>query len=118
MRFLRIFLVVIQIGLLMLGLVFAFFSRNLPDIEIITEIKLTNPMRVYTKDKKLIGQFGTEKREIIKTNGYQIIRCSYAYLVIFIFYFLLPRAGAGAGLIRRSNNGKMINWGKNNSIIS
>jgi len=66
MRFLRIFLVVIQIGLLMLGLVFAFFSRNLPDIEIITEIKLTNPMRVYTKDKKLIGQFGTEKREIIK----------------------------------------------------
>jgi len=66
MRFLRIFLVLIQIGLLMLGLVFTFFSRDLPNIEIITEIKLTNPMRVYTKDEKLIGQFGTEKREIIR----------------------------------------------------
>ena len=66
MRFLRIFLVLIQAGLLILGLIFTFFSRDLPDIEIITEIKLTNPMRVYTKDEKLIGQFGTEKREIIK----------------------------------------------------
>ena len=66
MRFLRIFLVVMQTGLLVLGLIFTFFSRDLPDIEIITEIKLTNPMRVYTKDEKLIGQFGTEKREIIK----------------------------------------------------
>ena len=63
MRFLRIFLVFMQTGLLVLGLIFTFFSRNLPDIEIITEIKLTNPMRVYTKDEKLIGQFGTEKRE-------------------------------------------------------
>ena len=59
MRFLRIFLVFMQTGLLVLGLIFTFFSRNLPDIEIITEIKLTNPMRVYTKDEKLIGQFGT-----------------------------------------------------------
>jgi len=66
MRFLRIFLVFMQTGLLVLGLIFTFFSRGLPDIEIITEIKLTNPMRVYTKDEKLIGQFGTEKREIIK----------------------------------------------------
>ena len=52
MRFLRIFLVLIQAGLLILGLIFTFFSRDLPDIEIITEIKLTNPMRVYTKDEK------------------------------------------------------------------
>lgn len=66
MRFLRIFLVFTQTALIILGLIFAFFSRDLPDIETITEIKLTNPMRVYTKDEKLIGQFGTEKREIIK----------------------------------------------------
>ena len=66
MRFLRILLVIAQFGLAVLGFIVILFSRNLPDIDIITEIKLTNPMRIYTADNKLIGQFGTEKREIIK----------------------------------------------------
>lgn len=41
------------------------FSKDLPKIETITEIKLTNPMRIYSEDNQLIGLFGTEKRQIV-----------------------------------------------------
>ena len=46
-------------------MVYLIFSKDLPKIETITEIKLTNPMRIYSADNKLIGLFGTEKRQIV-----------------------------------------------------
>ena len=50
---------------MMTGLIYLIFSKDLPKIETITEIKLTNPMRIYSEDNQLIGLFGTEKRQIV-----------------------------------------------------
>ena len=50
---------------MMIGVVYLLFSKDLPKIETITEIKLTNPMRIYSSDNQLIGLFGTEKRQIV-----------------------------------------------------
>ena len=62
---LRPLLIFIQAFLILVGTIFLIFSRDLPSIQTITEIKLTDPMRIYTKDEKLIGIFGSEKRQII-----------------------------------------------------
>ena len=62
---LRPLLILLQIFFILIGALYLSFSRDLPSVETITEIKLTNPMRIYTKDEKLIGLFGSEKRKII-----------------------------------------------------
>ena len=65
MPILRILLVLLQFIFMMTGLIYLIFSKDLPKIETITEIKLTNPMRIYSADNQLIGLFGTEKRQIV-----------------------------------------------------
>ena len=65
MSILRICLVLLQFVFMVIGLVYLIFSKDLPKIETITEIKLTNPMRIYSADEQLIGLFGTEKRQIV-----------------------------------------------------
>ena len=65
MPILRISLVLLQFIFMMTGLIYLIFSKDLPKIETITEIKLTNPMRIYSEDNQLIGLFGTEKRQIV-----------------------------------------------------
>nr|WP_241505920.1 penicillin-binding protein 1A [Parahaliea mediterranea] len=37
-------------------------SPNLPDVETLRDVKLQTPMRVYTREGDLIGQFGEQKR--------------------------------------------------------
>lgn len=37
-------------------------SPGLPSVDVLRDIKLQTPMSVYTKDRKLIGQFGEKKR--------------------------------------------------------
>ena len=66
MSILRLFLLLLQFAFLFIGVIYFIFSRDLPKIETITEIKLTNPMRIYASDNELIGLFGTEKRQIVK----------------------------------------------------
>ena len=65
MSILRLSLVLLQFIFMVVGMVYLIFSKDLPKIETITEIKLTNPMRIYSADNKLIGLFGTEKRQIV-----------------------------------------------------
>ena len=65
MSILRISLVLLQFIFMVVGMVYLIFSKDLPKIETITEIKLTNPMRIYSSDNQLIGLFGTEKRQIV-----------------------------------------------------
>ena len=36
--------------------------RQLPDVETLKEVKLQTPMRVYTREGLLIGEFGEEHR--------------------------------------------------------
>ena len=65
MSILRISLVLLQFIFMVIGAVYLLFSKDLPKIETITEIKLTSPMRIYSADNQLIGLFGTEKRQIV-----------------------------------------------------
>ena len=53
MSILRICLVLLQFVFMVVGLVYLIFSKDLPKIETITEIKLTNPMRIYSADEQL-----------------------------------------------------------------
>lgn len=45
---------------------FLYLSPKLPPAESYKSIRLENPLRVYTQDKKLIAEFGNQKREPIK----------------------------------------------------
>ncbi len=42
--------------------VYLYLSPQLPSVEVLRDVKLQIPMRVYTRDGQLIGQFGEQKR--------------------------------------------------------
>ena len=56
-------------GLILLGLVIVYAlvvaKPNLPDLDTITDYKPKVPLRIYTADNVLIGEFGEERRNII-----------------------------------------------------
>lgn len=66
MRFLRVLLRLTLFGFFggvwLLAGVYLYLSPNLPDVATLRDVKLQTPMRVYTRDGKLIGQFGEQKR--------------------------------------------------------
>lgn len=41
----------------------AHYERELPSAEAVRELPLQSPLRIYTRDGKLIGEFGAERRE-------------------------------------------------------
>lgn len=49
-------------GLWLLAGVYLYLSPNLPDVETLRDVQLQTPMRVYTREGDLIGQFGEQKR--------------------------------------------------------
>lgn len=49
-------------ALLIGSAVYLYLSPNLPSVEVLRDIKLQTPMRVYTREGDLIGQFGEQKR--------------------------------------------------------
>lgn len=72
MRLLRFVLRLGVLGFLaaiwLLAGVYLYLSPNLPDVETLREVKLQTPMRVYTRDNQLIGQFGEQKRSPLLFN--------------------------------------------------
>ena len=62
----RILSSLIPIGALALLLicsgVFLYLTPRLPSVDVLRDIKLQTPMRVYTREGDLIGQFGEQKR--------------------------------------------------------
>lgn len=66
MTFLQILFRLTLLGFLgslwILAGVYLYLSPNLPDVETLRDVKLQTPMRVYTRDGELIGQFGEQKR--------------------------------------------------------
>ena len=48
---------------------YLFFFRilvdDLPSVEKLTEIKLSVPLKIYTSDKKLIAEYGRERRKFL-----------------------------------------------------
>jgi penicillin-binding protein 1A len=59
---LRLFLLSILGAAWTLAGTYLYLSPNLPDVETLRDVKLQTPMRVYTQDGALIGQFGEQKR--------------------------------------------------------
>ncbi len=49
-------------GLWLLAGVYLYLAPNLPDVETLRDVRLQTPMRVYTREGDLIGQFGEQKR--------------------------------------------------------
>jgi penicillin-binding protein 1A len=66
MNFLRIILRLCVLGALagtwLLAGVYLYLSPGLPDVETLRDVRLQTPMRVYTREGDLIGQFGEQKR--------------------------------------------------------
>lgn len=63
------FLIFLTIGLVAVGvfaLTLALLYPNLPGLETLTDYKPRIPLRVYTADGSLIGEFGDERRAIVK----------------------------------------------------
>src|SRR6188508_2493997 len=52
-------------GTFLAGLVVALAYPNLPSLEVLTDYQPKIPMRVYTAEGALIGEFGEERRSLI-----------------------------------------------------
>jgi penicillin-binding protein 1A len=46
--------------------IYLYLSPNLPDVETLRDVRLQTPMRVYSRDGDLIGQFGEQKRNPLR----------------------------------------------------
>ncbi|BDX20766.1 penicillin-binding protein 1A [Polynucleobacter sp. TUM22923] len=54
--------------MLMLGYAFLIAKPNLPKISALVDYNPKTPLRIYTADKVLIGEFGEERRKVIPLN--------------------------------------------------
>lgn len=45
-------------------------ESNLPSVESLRELQLSVPLRIYTEDDKLIGEFGAERRALLKYSAF------------------------------------------------
>lgn len=61
------FLIVSLVGATALAVVGAaiYFSPGLPDVRQLQNLELHSPLRIYTNDGKLIGEFGEERRMVV-----------------------------------------------------
>ena len=55
-------------GLAIIGLsaAYLYLSPNLPSVESIRDVRLQTPLRIYSSDKKLIGEIGEKRRTPVK----------------------------------------------------
>ena len=54
-----------QIIIVFVGCIFLYVDKNTPNLDLISDSELQKPIRIYSKDGKLIGFFGIERRELI-----------------------------------------------------
>lgn len=59
---LHLFLLACCGSLMLFSGIYLHLSPNLPSVEVLKDVKLQTPMRVYTREGDLIGQFGEKKR--------------------------------------------------------
>ena len=58
----RLGLVGLVAGLIGLGVLWYAYGRDLPDVETLRDVQLQVPLRVYTRDGKLVSVFGEKRR--------------------------------------------------------
>ena len=67
--FLKLFLFSLGLGvagLLLASIAVSIAWPNLPDLNAMTDYRPRVPLRVYTADKVLIGEFGEERRNVLR----------------------------------------------------
>src|SRR5215471_19838506 len=62
--FVSIFALVVCAGLV-LGYALVVATPNLPSLEALTDYRPKVPLRIYTRDHVLIGEFGEERRDVV-----------------------------------------------------
>src|SRR5690242_15363296 len=55
-------------GVLLTGMALALAWPNLPDLNAMTDYRPRVPLRVFTADRVLIGEFGEERRNVLRFN--------------------------------------------------
>src|SRR5262245_51192080 len=55
----------VAVGILAIALVIALAYPNLPTLEALTEYQPKCPLRIYTADGVMIGEFGEERRAVV-----------------------------------------------------
>jgi len=68
-RLMRVFIALICIVLMPVLSLNIYIDSKLPDEEKIKDIELQVPLKIFTKDKKLIGEFGEKRRTALKFNN-------------------------------------------------
>lgn len=63
---LALMLLVVAAGAAAVFLVVANLSRDLPSVDSLRELQLSVPLRIYSRDGKLIGEFGAERRALLR----------------------------------------------------
>jgi len=66
--FLGLFILAGAGATLMFTAAFLYLSPNLPSVDVLRDVQLQTPLRVYTQDGELIGEFGEMRRTPIKFN--------------------------------------------------
>ena len=68
-RFVRPFVVIALLVLMTLSSLNIYIDSKLPDEEKIRDIELQVPLKIYTSDFKLIGEFGEKRRTALNFNN-------------------------------------------------
>lgn len=55
----------LTIGVLLIGFAYVIISPNLPPLDALTDYRPKIPLRIYTADNVLIGEFGQERRDFV-----------------------------------------------------
>lgn len=56
-------------GVLLLGFAAAMIYPTLPTLDVLTDYKPKIPLRIYSADSRLIGEFGEERRAVVKLSA-------------------------------------------------
>ena len=79
MRFVKAFLAMVSLFLMTLSSLNIYIDSKLPDEEKIRDIELQVPLKIYTSDLKLIGEFGEKRRTALNFNNIPVL---YVYAVL------------------------------------
>ncbi|AZZ94401.1 PBP1A family penicillin-binding protein [Hahella sp. KA22] len=55
-------------GIVIASSFYLFLSPNLPDVEQLRSVQLQTPLRIYTRDQQLLGEFGEKRRTPVSYN--------------------------------------------------
>lgn len=64
--FLLISVVIVTVGILSIFGAYLYFKDELPSVDVLRDVELQTPMRIYTKDGLLISQYGVKRRIPVK----------------------------------------------------